>query len=72
MSEPTDHENRIIELETKVAYQEATIQELSDVIAEQYQKIDNLKLLMEHWKDQISKDLEAIAQPNGQEKPPHY
>jgi len=67
-----DHEERIIELETKVSYQEAAIQELSDVIAEQYQKIDELKLLLGHWKDKFSQDLDALAIPSGNERPPHY
>mgnify|MGYP000485753349 CR=1 FL=1 len=72
MSNSIDHEKRIIELETKVSYHEAAIQELSDVITEQYQRIDELKLLVNHWKNQLSQDLEAISLPTGDEKPPHY
>jgi SlyX protein len=66
-------EERIIELETKIAYQEDTIQRLNDIVAEQQRKLDlvqgSLKTLMGRFKD-VSEGLSNINSMH--EKPPHY
>ena len=66
-------EQRITELETKVAYQEHTIQELNDVIYEQQQQIDKIEIMCRHLMDRIQSLSESGAgdQP-ANEKPPHY
>ena len=66
-------EQRLIELETKVAYQEDTIQQLNDVLSEQQSRLDQFEatLLALHTR------LQALSE-NGpdlsskEEKPPHY
>lgn len=66
-------EERIIELETKVAYQEDTIQSLNDIIAGQQRKLDllegSLKTLIGKFKD-VSEGVSNINPLH--EKPPHY
>lgn len=68
-----DLENRIIELETKISYQDHTIQELNDVVTSQQQQIDqlekNVNKLSEHLKTQNTSDL---ARPEEEAPPPHY
>jgi SlyX protein len=66
-------EERIIELETKVAYQEDTIQQLNDIIAQQQKKLglmeNSLRGLMAKF-DDASEGVSNINPLN--EKPPHY
>jgi SlyX protein len=66
-------EERIIELETKVAYQEDTIQQLNDIVADQQRKLDlvenSLRTLVAKFKD-VSEGVSNINPLH--EKPPHY
>jgi SlyX protein len=68
-----DIENRIIELETKVSYQDHTIQELNEVVIQQQQQIDqlekNVNQLSGHLKSLNPSDL---ARPEEEAPPPHY
>lgn len=64
--------NQSVELETRIAYMDDTIDQLSDVISRQQMQIDKLervvqKLLNEHTelKDQISPEITDTP-------PPHY
>ena len=67
------NEQQIIELETKVSYQEDLIQELNNHVIEQQRQIDTLTSLCGRLKEQLNEimlnmpDLES-----GDEKPPHY
>ncbi|MDX2464888.1 MAG: SlyX family protein [Porticoccus sp.] len=64
---------RLIELETKMAYQEDTIQQLNDVVCRQQNQIDEL---LEKCNFLLSRTKElSDKQPDGAaniEKPPHY
>ncbi len=66
-------EERIIELETKLAYQEDTIQQLNDIVARQQKKLDlvenNLRTLIGKFQD-VSEGASNINPLH--EKPPHY
>ena len=66
-------DKRINELETKIAYQEHTIQELNDVIYEQQQQIDRIEIMCKHLMDRIQtlSDSGTNEQP-GNDRPPHY
>lgn len=68
-----DIEDRLIELETKVSYQDHIIQELNDVVTNQQKQIDALQLQMEqtlaHLKASSSSQ---IARPDEEVPPPHY
>ena len=66
-------DNRITELETKIAYQEHTIQELNDVVYRQQLQIDKVEVMCRHLMDRI----QSMAETSGgvsdaNERPPHY
>ncbi|MFZ5659758.1 MAG: SlyX family protein [Pseudomonadota bacterium] len=46
-------EERLVELETRVAFQENTLQELNDVVVRQQQEIDQLKSDLETIRVQV-------------------
>jgi SlyX protein len=64
-----DFEKRLIDLETKISFQDQTIEELHVVIYKQQKQIDQMEKMMENLKGQI-KSGESDIRPN--EKPPHY
>jgi len=66
-------DDRLIEIETKVAYQEHTISELNDVVYRQQQQIDQLERICKALTDRVQDiDETATADKGGDEKPPHY
>ncbi len=67
------NEERFIELETRIAFQEETIKTLSDVMYEQQQKIDELETLYTSLAKESKKQGGGDAGGNMiHEKPPHY
>ena len=64
-----NQEERIIELETKLAFLENYINELNVVVIEQEKSIKKLAAQTEELKKQINSAKESL--PDG-EKPPHY
>lgn len=64
-------EERLAELEMRVAFQEQHLQELSDELYRQQQQVSQLdrlcRLLLQKWQELPS----APGKP-GDEKPPHY
>jgi SlyX protein len=65
-------ESRLIDIETKLAYQEDTLLKLNDIVCEQQQQIQKLeqtnRLLIERFRELTTTDQEQnIEQP-----PPHY
>ncbi len=66
-------ENRIIELETKISYQEHLIQELNDVVTHQQKQIDALELEIKRIRDHLKGTSSSqIARPEEEVPPPHY
>lgn len=63
-------DERIIELETRSAEQQQTIDELSDMIAKQWRKIDEMTSLGKALKDRLQTLEEKI--PDDDVPPPHY
>jgi SlyX protein len=67
-------EERLVEIETKIAFQEQTIQDLNDVLCEQQQEIERLgsicDALMKRVKELSEGTLGSDKPAN--EKPPHY
>ena len=66
-------DNRFINIETKLAYQEDLLQELNQVVITMQQQIDKLELRNQMLRDnlkQIEASLPSEANPN--EQPPHY
>ena len=67
------NEDRLEVIETKIAFQENTIKDLSDIVYNQQKKIDTLNETMKQVINRI-KDSSLIT-PGGNlkdEKPPHY
>ncbi len=66
-------EERIIDLESRLAFQEHTLQELNDIVANQQQELDILRKALQD----IDKRLRAvtpqqIASLEDETPPPHY
>lgn len=63
-------EQRLIDIETAIANQEKTLEELNKVVYEQGMKIDNLLKINKYLLDMIDKD---VVKPLSEETPPpHY
>lgn len=68
------NEDRLVEIETKIAFQEHTIKNLNDELYEQQQEIARLAAICETLAKQVS-TLSAFSPGSGapaDEKPPHY
>jgi uncharacterized coiled-coil protein SlyX len=71
---PMDNEiyelrERVVSLETRAAFQEKTIDDLSAVIAEQHAKIDALREKISLLQDQLGA---GMVEKGRDELPPHY
>ncbi|GGW90881.1 SlyX family protein [Alteromonas halophila] len=64
---------RIDELETKVAFQEHTIEALNDALAAQQQRLDDIAFKLKHVMDRV-KTIEPsnVARQSEETPPPHY
>ncbi len=66
-------EQRIIELETKLSFQEDLLEELNSHIINQQAEIDKLSSLCELLKDQYKDIVSSLPDASsGDEVPPHY
>ncbi len=66
-------EDRIIELETKLSYQDHMIQELNDVVTRQQKQIDTLEIELRRVREHLkSSSSSQIARPEEEVPPPHY
>ena len=69
----TELEEHIAELQTQLAFQEDSIQQLSDALYKQQQRADDMERQLEHLRNQIEKVKDT--EPNrvlDNEVPPHY
>jgi len=73
---PQDHpmiEERLINIETKITYQEDLIEELNKTVYQQQQKIERLEAICEALARQMRSLAEAGNEGKaGNERPPHY
>jgi len=70
----TNIENKLIEIETKLAFQEQTIEQLNDVIVQQQKYIDVLQRQFKHLNTKVqeeSHNWQQNSRPND-EVPPHW
>lgn len=66
-------DDRIIELETKVSYQEDLLQDLNKLVVTQQQQLDQLATICKKLSDQLKEAMQRIPdESNADEKPPHY
>jgi len=64
-----NNDERIENIEIKVAYLEDYVDKLNSVILDQQKEIDNIQKKFEQLKLRMSADSEELTE---QEKPPHY
>lgn len=66
-------EERLIELETKISYQDHLIGELNDVVTRQQKQIDRLEKAMSRLHEQMKGGGDSgLARPDEEAPPPHY
>ena len=63
---------QLIELETRIAFQDESIQQLSDVIYRQQQAIDQLQKQIQLLSGQFQNILHSLPDESQDDKPPHY
>jgi SlyX protein len=66
-----NEDDRIDALETRIAYQDRTIEELNAAITEQWKIIDQLVKRVTVMEDQVRTG-SYIADPSTEQPPPHY
>lgn len=66
-------ERRITELETKIAYQEVSIQEMDKAVIAMQKQIEELEVCCKILKERV-RDVSSLVPgyDEGVEKPPHY
>lgn len=67
----TDHEERLDAMETRIAFQDHTIEELNATITEQWKVIDTLTRKLTMLEEQVRSGV-YIADPATEKPPPHY
>jgi len=66
-------EERLIEMETKLAFQETTIQKLNEVVTHQQDQIDVLQAAIQELHERMkSLSEETVRDPSQEPPPPHY
>lgn len=67
-------QNQLIELETKLAYQEDAIRALDDVVCKQQEQIDRLEQICQMFNKQLKEigAQEVADSPVDEPPPPHY
>jgi SlyX protein len=66
-------EDRLVDIETKIAYQEDTIQELNKVVCQQQKQIQRLEAICESLIEHVRDLRDAVPQGGAaNERPPHY
>ena len=70
MAEP-DNSERLDRLESRIAFQDQTIEELNAVITEQWAVIEQLRRRFGAMEEQVRTG-SYIADPSSEKPPPHY
>ncbi|GHU03617.1 protein SlyX [Alphaproteobacteria bacterium] len=66
-------EDRLIEIETRLAFQERMVEDLSEIAAEQAGRIETLTLLVSRLKDRLIRlEQGGETSPWDEKPPPHY
>jgi SlyX protein len=64
--------SKVEDLESRLAFQEDTLDSLNKVIVEQQKEIDKLNTYIRILKDKISSVEHSISVPESEAPPPHY
>jgi SlyX protein len=65
-------QDKLIELQSKLSFQEQSLSELNEALVSQQQQIDRLRLHLQILQDRLQGLEEEEPLQEGQEKPPHY
>lgn len=66
-------EKRLVDIETKVAYQEDTVQALNDALCQQQRMIDQLEAKVKLLSEKMGELAESVpGDKDNHEVPPHY
>lgn len=65
-------DDRLTELETRIAFQDGTLQELNDVVTRQQDEIDRLTRALEVLKEEMRQLAAGPVTLASDEPPPHY
>ncbi|MGQ0697570.1 MAG: SlyX family protein [Panacagrimonas sp.] len=66
-------EDRFIDLETRLSYQDESIRSLSDTVARQQKQIDQIEQMCRHLLERIkAQSAEGFKTTAADERPPHY
>jgi len=67
-----DLQNRVQQLEELCAHQTAELESLSELVRDQWEKIDGLTQAMMRFRDRLTEVEETGTGPHMNTKPPHY
>ena len=67
----TSDAERLEALETRIAHQDQTIEELNAVVTQQWTTIEQLRRRLEAMEEQVRSG-SYIADPSSEKPPPHY
>ncbi len=65
-------ENRVMDLEIRLTYQESILQELNEVVVKQQDQIDLLLAELKRQKEQLDNGAEFVRSSTEETPPPHY
>lgn len=66
-------DDRLMDIETKLAFQEHTIEELNEVVIEQQKEINQLKNAVEYLLDKMELLVDTnMERAPADDRPPHY
>ena len=66
-------EQRLVEIETKISFQEDLLQDLNRIVYEQQKKIERLEAICESLIGHVRELADAAAEQGAaSERPPHY
>jgi SlyX protein len=66
------NDERIEAFETKLAFQDDTVQQLNDALVEQQSRIDQLELSLRALLKRLDESADDLRPPPDNERPPHY
>ena len=67
-----DLTKQMIDLQTRLAYQEDTLRQLDAVTIRQAAQIERLEMALRQLSERLDGERNAIVSTSGHERPPHY
>ncbi len=65
-------ESRLVDLETRIAYQDETLEQLNGVVIKHQQEIEEMRSLILRLTKNLKQLQEGVADPSDEPPPPHY